>query len=279
VRLLAASDLDQTLVFSARSAARDVAGLVAVEEYEGRSISWVTPRAWDLLGDLLATGDFLPVTTRTPAQYARIRWPGAPPREAVCANGGVLLVDGVPDAAWAQQVRTTLAAAQALPAVHELLAGLAAELRALVPGSAEPAVRSVEDLFAYVVLRDGQRPPLEGARLGGLAARLDAWGYGVSLQGRKLYAVPRALTKSAAVAEVVRRRGADGVVSAGDSLLDADLLLAGRQAWRPGHGELLRSGFDHPGVELVDAVGAAAGEEIAARLLAAVTGGGESPRR
>ena len=274
MRLLAASDLDQTLVFSPRAAACDVADLVAVEEYEGRTISYVTPRAWDLLGALVATGDFLPVTTRTPAQYARIRWPAAPPREAVCANGGVLLVDGVADAAWTEQVRGTLATAQALPAVHEVLARLAAELHALVPGSGEPAVRSVEGLFAYVVLRDGQRPPLEGARLGELTQLLDGWGYGVSLQGRKLYAVPRALTKSAAVAEVVRRRGARGFVSAGDSLLDVDLLLAAERAWRPGHGELLRSGWDGPGVVLVDATGAAAGEEIASRLLAAVTGVG-----
>lgn len=271
MRLLAASDLDQTLVFSQRSAARDVAELVAVEEYEGRTISWVTPRAWSLLGELVTTGEFLPVTTRTPAQYGRIRWPASPPREAVCANGGVLLVDGVPDAAWARQVRRGLAAAQPLPVVHDVLVRLAAELRALVPGSAEPAVRSVEDLFAYVVLRDGQRPPLEGARLGELTARLDGWGYGVSLQGRKLYAVPRALTKSAAVAEVVRRRGADGFVSAGDSLLDVDLLLAAVAAWRPGHGELLRSGWDGPGVVLVEEAGAAAGERIAEHLLRAVT--------
>jgi hypothetical protein len=271
VRLLAASDLDQTLVFSERSAARDVADLVAVEEYEGRTISWVTPRAWELLRDLVASGDFLPVTTRTPAQYGRIRWPEAPPREAVCANGGVLLVDGVPDAAWSRQVRRHLAAAQALPAVHDLLARLAAELQALVPGSGEPAVRSVEDLFAYVVLREGQRPPLEGGRLDALTARLDGWGYGVSLQGRKLYAVPRALTKSAAVAEVVRRRGADGFVGAGDSLLDVDLLLAAERAWRPRHGELLRSGWDGPGVVCVQETGAAAGERIAGHLLRALT--------
>ncbi|NIZ92681.1 HAD family hydrolase [Kineococcus rubinsiae] len=268
--LLAASDLDQTLVFSERSSARDVADLVAVEEYEGRTISWVTPRAWALLADLVATGDFLPVTTRTPAQYARIRWPAAPPRLAVCANGGVLLVDGVADAAWTAQVRGNLAAAQALPAVHDVLARLAAELQALVPGSGDPAVRSVEGLFAYVVLREGQRPPLEGPRLGELTALLDGWGYGVSLQGRKLYAVPRALTKSAAVAEVVRRRGARGFVGAGDSLLDVDLLLAAERAWRPGHGELLRSGWDDPGVVLVDAAGAAAGEVIAEQLLLAL---------
>ena len=266
--LLAASDLDQTLVFSARSAGVPVSGLVEVEEYQGRTISYVTPAAWDLLGLLVASDRFVPVTTRTPEQYARIRWPAAPPRHAVCANGGVLLTSGRPDAAWAAAVRDRLSGCAPLADVHAELLRLAGDLVRVVPGSEDPAVRSVPDLFCYVVLRDGQRAELEGPRLGELLALMDGWGYTVSLQGRKLYAVPRPLTKSAAVAEVVSRRGASGFVSAGDSLLDVDLLVAAQGSRRPRHGELLRSGWEHPGAELTDATGAAAGEEIAAWLLA-----------
>ncbi|GAA0304907.1 HAD family hydrolase [Kineococcus aurantiacus] len=267
--LLAASDLDQTLVFSARSAQADVAGLVPVEDYRDATISWVTPGAWSVLADLVASGGFVPVTTRTVEQYSRIRWPQGPPRDAVCANGGVVLRDGVPDPGWDAAVRERLAACAPLPDVLDALTRLARELVAVVPGSEEPSVREVPGLFGYVVLREGQREALEGPRLGDLTARLDPWGYAVSLQGRKLYAVPRSLTKSAAVAEVVRRHGADGFVAAGDSLLDVDLLLAARAARRPRHGELLRTGWEHPRVELTGAAGAAAGEEIARWLLAA----------
>ena len=63
--LLAASDLDQTLVFSRRSAQADLADLVEVEEYRGATISYVTPGAWSVLGSLVASGRFLPVTTRS----------------------------------------------------------------------------------------------------------------------------------------------------------------------------------------------------------------------
>jgi len=269
--LLAASDLDQTLVFSSRSAQADVAELVEVEEYRGATISYVTPASWELLGSLIATGRFVPVTTRTPEQYERIRWPCAAPEFAICANGGVLLVDGVPDPAWTDAVTERLSGCAPLADVHARLDRLARELQAVVPGSEEPAVRVVPDLFCYVVLRDGQRAVLEGPRLGELVEVLDGWGYTVSLQGRKLYAVPRPLTKSAAVAEVVSRCGADGFVSAGDSLLDVDLLVAAREAMRPRHGELLAAGWQHPGAELTDAAGAAAGEEIARWLLAQVT--------
>ncbi|PRY17408.1 HAD family hydrolase [Kineococcus rhizosphaerae] len=272
MRLLAASDLDQTLVFSSRSAQADPAGLVPVEEYRDATISWVTPGAWSVLADLVASGGFVPVTTRTPEQYARIRWPQEPPRYAVCANGGVVLVDGVPDADWDTAVRERLRASAPLADVVAVLTRLARELLAVVPGSQEPSVREVPGLFGYVVLREGQREALEGPRLGDLTARFDAWGYAVSLQGRKLYAVPRPLTKSAAVAEVVTRCGAEGFVAAGDSLLDVDLLLAAQSARRPRHGELLRTGWQDPGVELTDAAGAAAGEEIARWLLARTAG-------
>ncbi|WP_432493303.1 HAD family hydrolase [Kineococcus gypseus] len=269
---LAASDLDQTLIFSERSAAADVAALVPVERYAGRTISWVTPQAWRLLGELVASGAFVPVTTRTREQYERVRWPQRPPRVAVCANGGVLLVDGEPDAAWAAAVRRALSGCAPLARVHAELSRVVDAARAAVPGSAEPAVRDVPGLFSYAVLREGQRPALEGEPLRQLTDRLDGWGYVVSLQGRKLYAVPRPLTKSAAVAEVVRRGGFDGFVSAGDSLLDADLLAAARAAVRPAHGELFRAGWEHPAVALLGAAGAEAGERTARWLLAAVRG-------
>ncbi|MFD0483852.1 HAD family hydrolase [Kineococcus sp. GCM10028916] len=268
MKLLAASDLDQTLVFSSRSAGVDVAGLVEVEEYQGRTISYVTPTAWELLGSLVASDRFVPVTTRTLEQYERIRWPGAAPRYAVCANGGVLMNSGRPDAEWAAAVQERLSVCAPLADVHAELSRLAAELVRAVPGSEDPAVRSVPDLFCYVVLRDGQRAELEGPRLGELVMLMDGWGYTVSLQGRKLYAVPRPLTKSAAVAEVVSRCGASGFVSAGDSLLDVDLLVAAQESRRPRHGELFRAGWEHEGAELTGASGAAAGEEIAAWLLA-----------
>ncbi|NAZ86941.1 HAD family hydrolase [Kineococcus sp. T90] len=269
-RLLAASDLDQTLVFSERSAARAVTGLVPVEEYQGRTISWVTPAAWELLGELVASGAFVPATTRTAEQYRRIRWPHRPPHLAVCANGATVLVDGEPDARWSARVRARLDGCAPLERVHAEVARVVAAARAAVPGSAEPAVRDVPGAFCYAVLREGQRPALEGPLLGDLTVLLDGWGYAVSLQGRKLYAVPRPLTKSAAVAEVARRGGYDGFVAAGDSLLDVDLLVAARAAVRPGHGELFRTGWEHPRVRLLASRGAAAGEETARWLLAAL---------
>jgi hydroxymethylpyrimidine pyrophosphatase-like HAD family hydrolase len=105
-----------------------------------------------------------------------------------------------------------------------------------------------------------------------LAAWAEERGWTVSLQGRKIYAVPKPLTKSAAVAEVARRTGAARVLAAGDSLLDADLLLGADRGWRPGHGELAGTGWSAPHVTALAEHGVAAGEAILRAMLRAAAG-------
>lgn len=99
----------------------------------------------------------------------------------------------------------------------------------------------------------------EGTGRLGRAARLDGL-----LQGRKIYAVPAPLTKSAAMHEVARRIGATRTLAAGDSLLDADLLLAADLGWRPGHGELADEGWRAPHVVALEERGGAAGRRSCA---------------
>lgn len=262
---LVASDLDRTLVYSAAALALTAPDakaprLLCVEVYQGKPLSYVTEAAAGLLGELARTAAFTPVTTRTREQYRRIRLPCPTPRYAVCANGGHLLVDGEPDRDWRAAVAARLA---------DECATLD-EVRAHLLAAADPAwllkERVAEDLFAYLVVERSLLPD-------GWLAELSDWagsrGWTVSLQGRKVYAVPKPLTKSAAVREVARRTGARTVLAAGDSLLDADLLLAADRAWRPGHGELADTGWHAGNVEVLADRGVAAGEEILRRFLAA----------
>ncbi|MFD9675753.1 HAD family hydrolase, partial [Streptomyces sp. NPDC059981] len=127
--------------------------------------------------------------------------------------------------------------------------------------------RLAEDLFAYLVV---ERALVPDAWLKALEEWAAERGWGVSLQGRKIYAVPRPLTKSAAMGEVARRTGATSTLAAGDSLLDADLLLAADRAWRPGHGELADAGWTAPSVTALTTGGVLAGEEIIRELGRAV---------
>ncbi|MER5459428.1 HAD family hydrolase [Streptomyces sp. NPDC002668] len=260
---LVASDLDRTLIYSAAALQlpmpdADAPRLLCVEVYEGKPLSYLTETAADLLTRLAADSVFVPTTTRTREQYHRIQLPGPAPQFAICANGGHLLVDGVSDPDWQRRVAGTLA---------DECASLA-EVRAHLIAAADPAwllkERIAEDLFAYLVV---ERTLLPDGWVKELAKWAEGRGWTVSLQGRKIYAVPQPLTKSAAVREVARRTGSERILAAGDSLLDADLLLAADRAWRPGHGELADSGWTAPNTDVLTEKGVAAGEEILRRFL------------
>lgn len=266
-RTLVASDLDRTLIYSTAALAlampdEHAPRLLCVEVHEAKPLSYLTETAAGLLVRLAAeAAHFVPSTTRTRKQYRRISLPGPQPQYAICANGGHLLVDGRTDHDWNAEIRRRLADGSAP----------LAEVRAHLAATADPAwlrkERIAEDLFAYLVV---DRALLPEGWVKDLAAWAEPRGWTVSLQGRKIYAVPQPLSKSAALAEVVRRTGADRVLAAGDSLLDADLLLAADEGWRPGHGELSDTGWTAPHVTGLPAVGVAAGEEILRRMRAAL---------
>ncbi|MEU8586809.1 HAD family hydrolase [Streptomyces sp. NPDC048664] len=263
--VLVASDLDRTLIYSAAALALTMPDpraprLLCVEVHESRPLSYMTETAAGLLTDLGDRAVFVPTTTRTRKQYQRINLPGPAPRYAICANGGHLLVDGVTDADWHRAVLARLA---------EECAPLA-EVQEHLTAAADPVwlrkQRVAEDLFAYLVV---ERELLPEEWVKELAAWAEERGWTVSLQGRKIYAVPKPLTKSAAVREVARRTGAALTLAAGDSLLDADLLLAADRGWRPGHGELADCDWTSPGISALAERGVLAGERILREFLKA----------
>jgi hypothetical protein len=253
--VVVASDLDRTLIYS--RAAIDAFGdggvaVTPVERYRNADASFMSIDAADAFAELHRSALVLPVTTRTPEQWRRIQLPGPPPRYAVTANGGVLLVDGVADEAWRHRVEATLTAAAPLGDVWE-------HVEQVCDPVWTTSMRRACELFCYAVLRRELLPD-------GVVEAETAWarerGWHVSLQGRKLYWVPQPLTKSAAVAEVARRVGGRTVLAAGDSLLDADLLEAADAGIAARHGELVASGWRAPHVGVTEAQGVRAGAEI-----------------
>jgi hypothetical protein len=257
-------DLDRTLIYSAnaldvRVPDAEAPRLLCVEIYRGAPLSYLTETAAELLRDLRSRAVVVPVTTRTLEQLARVRLPGTPPRYAIASNGGHLLVDGVPDHAWTAQVRARLEGCACLTDVE-------AHLRA-VTGPFVRALRTASGLFAYAVV---ERAALPAGWVDALAAWCAPRGWAVSLQGRKVYAMPRPLTKAAAAVELRDRLGGGPMLAAGDSLLDADLLDVADAAIRPAHGELAEAGFIRDHLTVTDTTGVRAGEEMLAWMRARV---------
>lgn len=251
------------MIYSRSAMARqeDAETAVCVEMYDGEPLSYMSRLAVERYAELARRGPVVPVTTRTPEQYRRVHLPGPPPAFAVASNGGRILVDGTNDDAWSRTVRTAIAETSApLAEVHAHLTSLADDW--------VTRIRIADTMFCYLVVDPDHQPA-------GFLPAFDDWcrerGWSASQQGRKLYAMPTGVTKSAAVAEVRRRLVASGVVdhdapvlAAGDGWLDRDLLSSATAAIRPAHGELADRNWRTAHLAVTSSCGIAAGEEILA---------------
>lgn len=259
VHVITAFDLDRTLVFSPAAAgdAADLPAMEVVEALDGAPLSRMTARAWQMLAALMQAAEVVPVTTRTPDHYAQIVLPQTP-HYALCANGGVLLVDGVRDPEWDNWSRSLV---EACAPLDDVLGAMRDAVRAGWAWEANPA----EGLFCY--LTANSRPDIPARWLAEFTAFATGGGWTVSVQGRKVYAVPAGLSKATGILRLREQiasaqRAPVRLYAAGDSLLDAPMLEAADAAIRPAHGELHEQGYEVDGVDVTDASGALAGEEI-----------------
>jgi hypothetical protein len=254
-----AADLDRTLIWSVR-AAGEVSAAHCVEEFERKPLSFVAASSVRALTTLVRSGRLVPATTRTEAQYRRVNMPGGPPRFAVCLNGGRVLVDGLEDVAYSAQLRPALRRS----ATPEQVAPLLADWTQGVRGAFGPCrVRLAEGLFHYAVFDAAVPVGEETSRLATRAGELD---WQVSVQGRKVYLVPRPLSKEAALAYLEAAHGLEVVGVAGDSLLDAGMLANFRCGWIPRDSELHRAGGQPAGTAVTRGTGLAASAEIITAL-------------
>ena len=231
--------------------------LLCVEVHEAQPLSYMTEAAAGLLRRTLPTPrSFVPTTTRTREQYARISLPGPaaavrdlrqrrPPARRRRVRPG--LDDAVMRAARrrlraARRGRARTCAATADPA------GCA---RSASPRTCSPTSWSTADR-----LPDGWVKELAAwAR----AARLD----GVPAGPQDLRRARAADQERGRSREVARRTGAGPLLAAGDSLLDADLLLAAdARAGAPATANSPSAGFTRAHLTVTATTGVRAGEEM-----------------
>jgi len=233
--MIFASDLDQTLIYSPKSfrllPGEAKPSVRSIELYEGREISFMADSAIAKLQSIAAQSTFVPVTTRTIDQYRRISLfrEKMLPTYGVVSNGGNIIVDGVVDPIWREQVAMNMAQMCLCP--EDMLASF----NEICHESWAGPTRMADGLFYYcVVKRDNV--PLAAIESFALWAEQQQWN--VSLQGRKLYIVPKVINKWTAVAYIKEILQEKLVVAAGDSLLDLCMIEQADFAIAPCHGEL-----------------------------------------
>ncbi|MCE3198391.1 HAD family hydrolase [Paenibacillus sonchi] len=258
--MIYASDLDRTLIYSpgALSIPEDSPGLVPAEVIDGKTASYISQHALELLKELAAKIIFMPVTTRTVAQYRRINLfqETVIPDYAITSNGGNILVNGVVDQEWRASIGRLVERGSA-PAEE---AGRL--VRSVVRTEWIISERYCDGLFYTFVVHRDLLPMDEITRM---AEQLNGWGWKVSLQGRKLYVVPEAVNKSDAILHVRRTVDSGPMVASGDSLLDKSLLASADYAIAPCHGEIFaeqQAGLVKLAYPFTKQAGVFAGDEI-----------------
>lgn len=198
MKILFACDLDNTLIHSYKHRRADD---ICVELYDGREQTFISPRALDLIKKISAQILFVPVTTRSIAQYQRIFWTeNFSPRYAVVANGAYLINDG--------RVENFL---------HEVANPYETELQAQVEAADKnlfTTARIVDDSFLFLRCRDD--------------LDVDKISFNTSLTvqhtGKKIYLFPPELNKGAALKRLTKKFSPDQIICAGDSEIDLPML-------------------------------------------------------
>lgn len=255
VAMIFASDLDRTLIFSNRfreTAPEDSIELVEVNK--GREISYVSDQSVSILKKLSSTLEFIPVTTRTKEEYARISFIGEiQPTYAIVANGGKILINGQEDQDWNAHVSTTL---DNMELGHE---EVKQTLFSFFPEETFSHYKLADGLFWMFRVKDEH---LDSTLLLKAQSHFEGIGWTLTQTGVKLYLLPAALTKWKALSYLKEKIGSDTVVAAGDSLMDYEMLCEATVGVTPRHGEINLSGLATEPLVLTQTSGIPSGLEI-----------------
>ncbi len=213
-KILLACDLDRTILHSYRHARPDA---LCVEWLNGKALSYMTQTTIRLLEALQGQVCFVPVTSRSVAQYLRLRWPLVPPL-AVTTNGAVCLRNGAADPTW------TARAQAAIQPFRGTLETLQAELEHT---GGFLTCRIVDDSYLYA------HYPTVGQTCRCAERFLGKVPLDVCCSGQKIYFFPPGVDKGTGLRHLRALTGADYVFCAGDSSIDLPMLKAADLAFVP----------------------------------------------
>ena len=207
-KILFASDLDNTLIHSHKCRRADD---ICVELYDGREQSFISPRALDLLREISERVLFVPITTRSIAQYRRIFWTeDFRPRYAVVANGAYIL-DGERQENFLREV------------VEPHAAEPEAQREKFSSDERFDICRIVDESFLFLRCRDD----IDAEQI------FFDTSLTVGRTGKKIYLFPPELNKGNALKLAAKKFSVEKIFAAGDSEIDRPMLELADVAFAP----------------------------------------------
>lgn len=232
-----ASDLDQTLIYSPKFIAEfteeQKSEIKLIETKENEPISYISKKTIEKISKFMKSGLFIPTTTRTIEQYRRIEvfQNELKPKYAVTSNGGNILIDGEVNAEWNNKIKEEIR--------NKCIAGevILQEFEKIRQEEWCSEHKTADDLFYYFII-DKTKYPNE--KMEKFKKWLEENGWQFSIQGRKMYMIPKMLDKWNTVKYIAEIENGDVIYTAGDSKLDWSMLINADKSIAPSHGaELL----------------------------------------
>jgi len=202
--------LDNTIIFSYKHNIGEPK--LNVEIYQGREISYITERTFELLQKVRKKMLIVPTTTRTMEQYKRIELGIGDFKYALVSNGGILLIDGESDEEWYRE--SLVIVEESKEKMEKALFLLENENNRIFE------VRFINDLFLFTKCNQPENVVLT------LKKQLNTNLVDVFNNGVKVYVVPKQLNKGKAVERLKEKLKPEYVIAAGDSEFDISMVLS-----------------------------------------------------
>lgn len=258
-KIILASDLDQTLIYSNRfieDASSDILEKVQdIEVYNGKNISFISKFTKIEIDNLILNNQIIPVTTRTIEQFKRISLFDDKLKYAITSNGGNILKNGEIFLEWQNIIEKQM---KFLKKTKEEVYD---EYDKIKSDDWSSALKLADNLFYYAII---DRDKINLEILEKFKLWLDKYDWNLSIQGRKLYLVPKCIDKWNALEYLKNIENFEFIVCSGDSKLDFQMMEKSDLGIIPKHGKEAIENLNeiHKHIEITSKEGIFASEEI-----------------
>lgn len=227
-KILFATDLDRTMIYSSKFLNDHFRNLVAcVESHETKEISYMLTEAIEMRAILSQMLHFVPVTTRARHLYDRVHLFKDSPF-AIIENGATILRDGQTLKVWENHIQTYLLEGDFQEKLNQMAQRLSSSNLTL-----PDTVQWIGDKFIMCKtdFADDMNQYLSEA--------VDDVHFNFTIQGKKVYIIPKEITKERALQFLEDFLETSYTIAAGDGKLDYGMLMHGDVAFLPGDAALL----------------------------------------
>lgn len=249
------SDLDRTLIYSS-SFLKDDISTICIDKKDDKEMSHLSKESYLLLEKINKENAFIPVTSRSKELFTRINFiKRMKPQFAICSNGGLIFIDGKEELEWSKKVNKLIS--QTKISLTEAKSYIESEI-----GTLFKRVKIYDNMYLTFQLKELK---LDTVKINEVSSYLEQKGFTIQKAGRKMYCIPKGITKVSAMKYLKDNYFKNSkIYSAGDSIMDKELIQISDVGLIPKHGELIKEieSFKKPLIRVTQEEGILAGEEI-----------------